>query len=83
MTPYDDINLDQHLLWKWLVTVNHYLNQNLSSEVFWSIHLRAISQEVVMNLIRNMCSGITFLKLLPYLLGANELNPFRIYVETF
>ena len=30
-------------------------------------HLRAISQEVLMNLIRNMCSETTHLKVLPYL----------------
>ena len=37
-----------------------------------SIYLRTIS-EVPMNLIYNMYSKITFPKLLPHLLGANEL----------
>ena len=31
-------------------------------------------KKVVMNLIRNICSEITLLELLPYLAGANELN---------
>ena len=41
---------------------------------FCDIHLRAISQEVLMNLICNKCSKITFMKFLSYLPGANELN---------
>ena len=43
-------------------------------EICSGSHLRAISQEVLMNLICNMCSEITLLKLPPRLPGANELN---------
>ena len=46
----------------------------LSSKVFCSLHLRAISKEVLMNLIRNMCSEITLSKLLPDLPGVNDLT---------
>ena len=49
-------------------------NVDLSSKVFYGIHLWAISQEVLMNLIRNMCTEITTWNLLPYLPGANELK---------
>ena len=38
------------------------------------IHLRTISQEVFMNLIHNMCFGITLLKSLPLLTGVNEFK---------
>ena len=38
------------------------------------IHLSAISQEVPMNLILNMCPDIILLKLLPYLPGVNEFG---------
>ena len=41
--------------------------------MFCTIHLRVISQELLVNLIRNMCFGISLLKLLPRLQGANEL----------
>ena len=37
------------------------------------MHLRAISQEVHMNLIHNICSKIIPLNLLPHLPWANEL----------
>ena len=37
---------------------------------FYDIRLRTISQEVFMNLIRNMCSDIMLLKLLPHLTEA-------------
>ena len=58
-----------------LMAPNHYLHQCwLSSKVFCSIQLRAISQEVLMNLIRNKCSEITILKLLPDLPGVNDLK---------
>ena len=39
------------------------INVDLSWEVFCGIHWRAISQEVLMNLIRSMCLEITLLKL--------------------
>ena len=44
--------------------------------MFGGINLRAVLQEVLMNLIHNMCSEITLLKLLPYLPGGNELISF-------
>ena len=40
---------------------------------FCNIRLRTISQEVFMNLIRNMCSDIMLLKLLPHLTEASGL----------
>ena len=48
-------------------------NVDLSSNVFCGIHLTANSQVVFTNLIRNMCSKITFSKLRPHLTGTNEL----------
>ena len=42
----------------------------LPSEVFRGIHIRAISQQVFMNLIRNMFLGSMLLKLLPHLPGS-------------
>ena len=39
--------------------------------VLW--HLRAITQEVLMNTIHKMCSKITLLKLPPHIPGGNEL----------
>ena len=60
-----------------LAAPSHYLNYvDLSSKVFCGIHLRAISQEALMNLICNICSEITILKLV-HLPGANELNDIR------
>ena len=46
----------------------------LSSKVFCGINRGAVSEEVLMNLIRNIGSKITLVELLPYLPGANELN---------
>ena len=40
-------------------------NIDLSSKVFYGIHLRAISEDLLMNLIHDMCSMFTLLKLLP------------------
>ena len=52
---------------------SHYLNQIwLIIKVFSCIHLRAISQEVLMNLICNMYTEIPLFKLL-HLPGATEL----------
>ena len=50
-----------------------HLNFWLSSKVIWGSHWSAISQEVILNLIRNMCSDIALSKLLAYLLGDNQL----------
>ena len=38
-----------------------WVNTDLSSNVFRGIHMRAMSQEVLTNLIRNMCPEIAFL----------------------
>ena len=76
--PYDGRDLDQHWFWQWLIAWWHqaitWTNVNLPSEVFCGIHLRASSQ-VHMNLINNMYSEITILKLLPDLPGgANKVT---------
>ena len=43
-----------------LMAAGHYLtNVDLSSKVFGDIHLKAISQKVLMNFSHNMCSEIT------------------------
>ena len=47
-----------------------WTNVDLSSKVFSGIHMRAIL-EVLQNIIYNMCSDITLLKLLPRLFGAH------------
>ena len=57
-----------------LMAPSHYMNQCwLSSKVFCSIHLRAVSEEVLVNLICNLCWNITLLKLLPHFPGLDEL----------
>ena len=65
MPHIGDINLGQHWLRLWLVTWQHqaitWTNVDLWSVKSCGIHLRAVSQEV--NLIHNMCSEITLLKL--------------------
>ena len=57
-------------LWHQAIT---WTNVDLPSKTFCGIHLRAIWQEVLMNLIRNPCSKITISRLLSHLLGTNEL----------
>ena len=51
------------------------------------MHLKAMSQELLMNSICKMCSEMAFLILLPYLPGAKELiffrNEFDKIKETF
>ena len=54
-----------------LTAPSHYVD--LSSKVFCGIHFRAVSQEVLRNLIRNTYSKVTLLELLPHLTGPNEL----------
>ena len=54
-----DIELSQH----WQHQAITWTNVDLSSKLFSGIHLRAISPEVLMYLICNMCSDITLLKL--------------------
>ena len=57
-----------------LTAPTYYLKRCwLIIEVFCGIHPRAISQEVLMNLICNICLEITLPKLLQYVPGANEL----------
>ena len=60
---YGDVDLSQHWLRWWLVAEGYQVitwsNVNLTAKVFCGIHMRAISQEVVMNLICNMCSEVT------------------------
>ena len=75
--PYG--HLGQHWPSQWLVVWVAWQHQaisetnvNLSSKVIIGIHQRAISQSFI-NLIHNICSEITLLKLIPYLLGFTEL----------
>ena len=63
-----DIDRDQHWLVAWQHEAITLTDIDLSSEVFYGIHLRPISQ-VLMNLILDMCLGIALLKLLPHLPG--------------
>ena len=51
---------------------------DLSSKVFHGIHQGAISQELLMKLIHNICLEITLLKLLPHFQRANELNIYNL-----
>ena len=57
------------LWWHWLkvmTTLCHYITQcRLNIKVFGGIYMRASSQEVLVNLIGNMCLEITLLKLPP------------------
>ena len=62
---WPDIKDNQAITWT---------NVDLSSKVFCGIHLRGISQEVLMNLIHNMWSEITPLELVPHLPAVNELD---------
>ena len=52
----------------------HHVALPLSSNVLCVIHLRATSQVEPMNLIRNMCSDKTLLKLLPHFPKVSELT---------
>ena len=47
------------MAWGWQPQAITWTNIDLSSEMFTGIHLRTISQEMLMNLTRNMCSEIT------------------------
>ena len=51
VTPYGNMDLGQH----WRRQAITWIDVDLSSKVFCGIHLRLISQEVVMNLICNLC----------------------------
>ena len=76
VTPYGDIDLGPCWLRWWLTAWWHqaiiWTNIDLSPKVFSGIQLRVISQEVLMNLFRDMCSEIA-LKKGGQLRGANEL----------
>ena len=71
--PNGDIELGQHWLRYWLVASRHqaitWTKVDLSSNGFCGIQIRANSQEVLMNLIHNMCSKITLLKSLSHFQG--------------
>ena len=60
-----------------LMAPSHYLN------LYGPLIIRAISAEVLMNFICNMCLEITFFKLLPHLPGTNELKYSTYITETF
>ena len=58
-----------------LAAPSHYLNQCLLIiRAFCGIHVRANSQDILINLIHTMCSHITLLKELPHLTETNELT---------
>ena len=66
-----------HKFWVTIGSDNGLLpepNVNLSSKEFCDVPLKAISQELLMNLIHNICSKVILLKLLPHFPGANELS---------
>ena len=60
--PYGDIDLGQHWLRHWLVAWQHqtitWTSIDISSKVFCGIH-SAVLQELLLNLIHDMCSDIT------------------------
>ena len=61
----------------WIHPGNHSQSFFIVIQIQWKIGFNVIpiSQEVpINNLIHNMCSGITLLKLLPHPPGANVLN---------
>ena len=74
---YGVIGLSQHWLRWWLVAWQHraitWITVNLTPRVLYKIRTRTLSEELLMNLIRNIFSGFTRLELLPHLPGANEL----------
>ena len=72
--PFGDINLStlaQVIAW-WHQAIIR-TNVDFSPQVLCGIHLRATSQESLINLNCNICLEITLLKSQPHLLGANEL----------
>ena len=81
LTPYGDIILGKHWLRQspfacWHLAIIR-TKVDLLSKGFCRTQLRAISQELLMN--HSMCLEITFLKLLPLLPGAIELNAAYIH----
>ena len=65
-TDSNNVLLPEHQTITWT-------NIDLSQKEFCGIHLKAISQKVLTNLIHNMCLEITLLKSLPYPPGGNGL----------
>ena len=64
VAPFDDMGMGQYWLRKWLVVQTiTWTNADLSWKVFCGIHLRAISQEMLKNLIYNLCPEITLFKI--------------------
>ena len=76
-SPIVVLHLPSDAIWPTLAQgqVNTPTSGDLSSKVFFGIHLRAMYQEFLMNLIRYICSEIILLKLLPHLPDANGLTP--------
>ena len=78
MTLHDYIHLDQYRFRQWHVAWRQqaitWINANLPSMMFCWIYMTAIAQEVLMNLIRNMCSEFKSLTLLLHPPRANESN---------
>ena len=75
LMPHVDRGLDQYWLVAWWHQAITLTNVDLLPKVFCSIcsiHLRAISQGVLMNSNHNMCFKITLLRLQLHILGANE-----------
>ena len=70
--------MGKHRLRKWLGACRHqaivWINVDLSSKVLSDIHLKAISQEEFVNLIRYMCSESTLTKVLLHVPESNELK---------
>ena len=76
-TPYGDINFGSPLaqiMACCLTKPSPEPNVNWSSKEFCDVPLKAISQELLMNLIHNICSKVILLKLLLHFPGANELS---------
>ena len=67
--PYGDIDLGQH----WRHQTITCINVDLSSTVFRDIYPRTVSQDVRMNLIRDMCWEFTLLKSSPHLPVASDV----------
>ena len=63
VTPYGGIDKGEHRLKLWVVAERHQAttctNDDLPTQVSFDIHMRPISQGVLMNLICNVCSEIT------------------------
>ena len=68
------------MVFAWQHQVLTWTNVHLSSNVYCGIPVRAISQEVHMDLICDMCSEITILKWLPDLPGTTEFLIMTAYL---